>query len=176
MPPPNPHASASLAPPTHTTKTTNSAGKSTLLRLIMGREQPKAGRVSLGEHGIVPNYFEQNQAEALDLNLTVLDTLVRAAPDAQLNDLKQLLGRMLFSGSAMDKKVKVLSGGEKARLALAKFMCTQGTLVSCLLRAWVFVYVYGKSRELGAGQGKQQEAALAAVLLNPRNPHTTQTP
>ena len=47
------------------------------------------------------------------------------SPDAKLNDLKQLLGRMLFSGTAMEKKVKVLSGGEKARLALAKFMCTQ---------------------------------------------------
>ena len=65
------------------------------------------------------------KAEALDLNLTVLETLQNASPDAQVNDLKQLLGRMMFSGSAMDKKVKVLSGGEKARLALAKFMCTQ---------------------------------------------------
>lgn len=107
----------------------NGAGKSTLLRLIMGNEQPNKGTVRLGEHNIAPNYFQQNQAEALDLNLTVLDTLVRASPEAQLNDLKQLLGRMLFSGSAMDKQVKVLSGGEKARLALAKFMCTQGTLL-----------------------------------------------
>mmetsp|Transcript_5166 Transcript_5166/g.11242 ORF Transcript_5166/g.11242 Transcript_5166/m.11242 type:complete len:696 (+) Transcript_5166:136-2223(+) len=107
----------------------NGAGKSTLLRLAMGREQPNKGRVFLGEHNIVPNYFEQNQAEALDLNLTVLDTLVQASPDAKLNDLKSLLGKMMFSGSAMDKKVKVLSGGEKARLALAKFMCTQGTLL-----------------------------------------------
>jgi ATPase subunit of ABC transporter with duplicated ATPase domains len=62
-------------------------------------------QVRLGEHNIVANYFEQNQAEALDPQLSVLDTLVRAAPDAKLNDLKQLLGRMLFSGSAMDKKV-----------------------------------------------------------------------
>eukprot|EP00879_Flechtneria_rotunda_P011902 GHRR01012431.1.p1 GENE.GHRR01012431.1~~GHRR01012431.1.p1 ORF type:complete len:661 (+),score=250.45 GHRR01012431.1:1092-3074(+) len=107
----------------------NGAGKSTLLRLVMGREKPLKGMVQLGHHNIVPNYFEQNQAEALDLNLTVLDTLVQAAPDAKINDLKQLLGRMLFSGSAMDKKVKVLSGGEKARLALAKFMCTKGTLL-----------------------------------------------
>ncbi|WIA42252.1 hypothetical protein OEZ86_008269 [Tetradesmus obliquus] len=107
----------------------NGAGKSTLLRLIMGREQPLRGTVRLGAHNIVPNYFEQNQAEALDLNMSVLDTLVTSAPDAKINDLKQLLGRMLFSGNAMDKKVKVLSGGEKARLALAKFMCTQGTLL-----------------------------------------------
>ncbi len=52
-------------------------GKSTLLRLIMGREDPQSGSVRLGEHGIAPNYFEQNQAEALDLNLNVLDTLVQ---------------------------------------------------------------------------------------------------
>ncbi|EFJ51883.1 hypothetical protein VOLCADRAFT_56598 [Volvox carteri f. nagariensis] len=113
----------------------NGAGKSTLLRLIMGREAPQSGSVRLGEHNIVPNYFEQNQAEALDLDLTVLETLVQASPDAKLNDLKALLGRMLFSGSAMDKKVRrALKGSfdrweRKARLALAKFMCTRGTLL-----------------------------------------------
>ncbi|KAG1676928.1 hypothetical protein FOA52_014804 [Chlamydomonas sp. UWO 241] len=107
----------------------NGAGKSTLLRLIMGTEAPNEGRVSLGEHNIAPNYFQQNQAEALDLNLNVLDTLIQASPEAQLNDLKNLLGRMMFSGLAMEKKVRVLSGGEKARLALAKFMCTKGTLL-----------------------------------------------
>lgn len=63
-------------------------------------------QVGLGDYNINPNYFEQNQAEALDPQLTVLDTLIRAAPDAKLNDLKQLLGRMLFSGSAMEKKVR----------------------------------------------------------------------
>ncbi len=61
-----------------------SAGKSTLLRLIMGREKPTSGRVSLGEHNIIPNYFEQNQAEALDLELNVLDTLIQASPDVQV--------------------------------------------------------------------------------------------
>lgn len=81
------------------------AGKSTLLRLMMGREKPNQGDVYLGEHNIVPNYFEQNQAEALDLELTVLDTLIQASPDAKLNDLKSLLGRMMFSGTAMEKKV-----------------------------------------------------------------------
>lgn len=107
----------------------NGCGKSTLLRLIMGRERPLAGDVHLGEHNIVPNYFEQNQAEALDLEQTVLETLQTASPDAKLNDLKALLGRMMFTGASMEKKVGVLSGGEKARLALAKFMCTRGTLL-----------------------------------------------
>ena len=62
----------------------NGAGKSTLLRLVMGREQPEAGRCSLGSHNVVANYFEQNQAEALDGRLTVLETLEKAAPDAKL--------------------------------------------------------------------------------------------
>ena len=80
----------------------------------MGRERPLSGCCELGSHNIVPNYFEQNQAEALDLNLTVLQTLVQAAPDAKINDLKQLLGRMLFSGTAMEKKVRarVVGGWE----------------------------------------------------------------
>lgn len=84
----------------------NGAGKSTLLRLLMGREECISGHIGLGEHSIVPNYFEQNQAEALDLNSTVLDTLVQASPDAKVSDLKALLGRMLFSGNSVDKKVR----------------------------------------------------------------------
>lgn len=107
----------------------NGAGKSTLLRLIMGREQPQSGTVELGPHGILPNYFEQNQAEALDPKLSALETLQRASPDAKLNEIKGLLGKMLFSGAGMEKRAEVLSGGEKARLALAKFMLTEGTLL-----------------------------------------------
>lgn len=107
----------------------NGAGKSTLLRLIMGQEDPAEGEVSMGEHGIVPNYFEQNQAEALDPEKNAIETLQYAAPDAKLNDIKSLLGKMMFNGAAMEKKAKVLSGGEKARLAMAKFMLTEGTLL-----------------------------------------------
>lgn len=107
----------------------NGAGKSTLLRLIMGTEEAQEGRAELGEHNIIPNYFEQNQAEALDLEETVLGTLEKAAPDAKINDIKRLLGQMMFSGKAMEKQVKWLSGGEKARLALAKFMLTPATLL-----------------------------------------------
>lgn len=107
----------------------NGAGKSTLLRLIMGQEKPLEGEVSLGEHGIIPNYFEQNQAEALDLKKNAIETLQHASPDAKLNDIKALLGKMLFNGAAMEKPVSVLSGGEKARLAMAKFMLTDGTLL-----------------------------------------------
>jgi ATPase subunit of ABC transporter with duplicated ATPase domains len=107
----------------------NGSGKSTLLRLLMGREKPQEGLVALGEHSIVPNYYEQNQSEALDLELTVLETLTQAADEAREDEIKALLGRMMFSRSSFDRKVGVLSGGEKARLALAKFMLTSGTLL-----------------------------------------------
>ena len=109
----------------------NGAGKSTLLRLIMGSETPEAGTVQLGAHGVTPNYYAQNQAEALDPHATVLETVEAAAPDADadLADVKALLGRMQFGGKSMHKRVGVLSGGEKARLALAKFMLAKGTLL-----------------------------------------------
>lgn len=83
----------------------NGCGKSTLLRLVMGQEDPISGRVQLGPHNIVPAYFAQNQADALDLQQSVLQTMVKAAPDAQLNDVKALLGRMMFNSKAMEKKV-----------------------------------------------------------------------
>ncbi|HEY9713548.1 MAG TPA: ABC-F family ATP-binding cassette domain-containing protein, partial [Chroococcales cyanobacterium] len=100
----------------------NGSGKSTLLRLLMGKEQPTEGAVRLGEHNIVPAYFEQNQAEALDLTKTVLDTVADEVRDWKDAEIRGLLGRFLFSGDAVFKKVESLSGGEKARLALAKMM------------------------------------------------------
>lgn len=100
----------------------NGSGKSTLLRLLSGAEQPTSGEVSLGEHNIIPSYFEQNQAEALDLEKTVLETIADEVHDWKDAEIRGLLGRFLFSGDAVFKKVSVLSGGEKARLALAKML------------------------------------------------------
>lgn len=100
----------------------NGCGKSTLLRLIMGLEQPSEGKVSLGKHNVIPGYFEQNQAEALDLDKTVLDTIHDEVPDWKNEEVRTLLGRFLFSGETVAKKVGALSGGEKARLALAKML------------------------------------------------------
>ncbi|QKD82080.1 ABC-F family ATP-binding cassette domain-containing protein [Thermoleptolyngbya sichuanensis A183] len=100
----------------------NGCGKSTLLRLIMGMEQPTDGKVSLGDHNVIPGYFEQNQAEALDLSKTVMDTIHDEVPDWSNEEVRTLLGRFLFSQDMVFKKVEALSGGEKARLALAKML------------------------------------------------------
>ncbi|XP_030461910.2 ABC transporter F family member 5 [Syzygium oleosum] len=107
----------------------NGCGKSTLLKLIMGLEKPKGGEVLLGEHNVLPNYFEQNQAEALDLEKSVLETVVEAAEDWRIDDIKGLLGRCNFKADMLDRKVSALSGGEKARLAFCKFMVKPSTLL-----------------------------------------------
>jgi len=97
----------------------NGAGKSTLLRLLLGMEQPDEGLARLGEHHVVPGYFEQNQAEALDLDRRVIDTLFEAVPDWTQTQVRSLLGSLGFSNDSVFKDVGHLSGGEKARLALA---------------------------------------------------------
>jgi ATP-binding cassette subfamily F protein 3 len=106
----------------------NGTGKSTLLRLIVGMEQPTDGKVTLGKHNVIPAYFEQNQAEALDLLKTVMDTLHDEVPDWKNEEVRTLLGRFLFSGDTVFKKVAALSGGEKARLALAKMLLQPANL------------------------------------------------
>lgn len=107
----------------------NGCGKSTLLRLIMGYEEPTHGQVQLGEHNVIPNYFEQNQAEVLDLDKTVLETVEMAAENWRIDDIKGLLGRCNFKADMLNRKVAFLSGGEKARLAFCKFMVTPSTLL-----------------------------------------------
>lgn len=107
----------------------NGAGKSTLLRFIIGIEKPTEGSVSLGKHNVIPSYFEQNQAEALDLQKTVMETIHDEAPEWENEEVRTLLGRFLFSGDTVFKKVIALSGGEKARLALAKMLLRPANLL-----------------------------------------------
>ncbi|WP_413198967.1 ABC-F family ATP-binding cassette domain-containing protein [Nostoc piscinale] len=107
----------------------NGAGKSTLLRIIMGTETPSEGIVSLGDHNVIPGYFEQNQAEALDLKKTVMETIHDEVPDWKNEEVRTLLGKFLFSGDTVFKSVEALSGGEKARLALAKMLLRPANLL-----------------------------------------------
>lgn len=107
----------------------NGAGKSTLLRLITGMEEPTEGTVKLGEHNVIPGYFEQNQAEALDLTKTVMETIHDEVPDWTNEEVRTLLGKFLFSGDTVFKQVGALSGGEKARLALAKMLLRPANLL-----------------------------------------------
>ena len=107
----------------------NGAGKSTLLRLITGLETPAEGTVKMGEHNVIPSYFEQNQAEALDLDKTVMDTIHDEVPDWKNEQVRTLLGQFLFSGDTVFKPVAALSGGEKARLALAKMLLKPANLL-----------------------------------------------
>jgi ATP-binding cassette, subfamily F, member 3 len=107
----------------------NGAGKSTLLRLLTGAEQPNEGIVELGEHNVIMSYFEQNQAEALDLKKKVMATIHDEMPDWSNEEVRTLLGRFLFSGDTVFKNVEALSGGEKARLALAKMLLRPANLL-----------------------------------------------
>ena len=107
----------------------NGAGKSTLLRMMMGMEKPESGNIELGKHNVIPGYFEQNQAEALPLNKTVMQTIHDEVPDWKNEEVRSLLGRFLFSGDTVFKQVHALSGGEKARLALAKMLLQPANLL-----------------------------------------------
>ncbi len=98
----------------------NGEGKSTLVKCIMG-EIPFTGTLRLG-HNVKIGYFAQNQAQLLDGELTVFDTIDRVAVGDIRLKIRDILGAFMFGGEASDKKVKVLSGGEKTRLAMIKLL------------------------------------------------------
>lgn len=98
----------------------NGQGKSTLAKIIVD-DIAYEGDCDLG-HNVMLGYFAQNQAEYLDGNLTLLETMQDAATDANRSRVRDLLGSFLFRGDDVEKRVKVLSGGERNRLALAKLM------------------------------------------------------
>lgn len=100
----------------------NGQGKSTFIKAVIN-EIDYTGTIKLG-HNVKLGYFEQNQAEYLDDNKTVLDIMIEASNDTNRTKVRDFLGAFLFSGDQVDKKVKVLSGGERNRLALCKMMLT----------------------------------------------------
>ncbi len=98
----------------------NGEGKTTMMKMIAGQTKYE-GMVQLG-HSVLMGYFEQDQAEKLDTNKTVFDTIEDLAVGEIRSRVRNLLGAFLFSGEDVDKKVKVLSGGERGRLALCKLL------------------------------------------------------
>ena len=97
----------------------NGCGKSTLLKIIMKKISPEIGEINLGKHNIITRYYEQNQAEALSLDERVIDLICNKSPECTQKKVRTFLGGFGFQNETVFKYIKQLSGGEKARLALA---------------------------------------------------------
>ncbi len=97
----------------------NGCGKSTLLKIIMKKISPEIGEIKLGKHNIITSYYEQNQAEALSLDERVIDLIFKKSPEWSQKKVRTFLGGFGFQNETVFKYIKQLSGGEKARLALA---------------------------------------------------------
>lgn len=105
----------------------NGKGKSTLLRIIAGTESFEGERI--WGHNVEESFYAQHQLEALNVNNTILDEMKSAASQQTEQELRNLLGGFLFGGEDVDKKIKVLSGGEKARVALAKTIISKANFL-----------------------------------------------
>ncbi len=100
----------------------NGMGKTTLLKIIANQIQQSSGGCEIGSN-VTTYYFAQDQTDALDTSITVLETIENRSEEKYRTKLRSILGAFLFSGEDVDKKVSVLSGGEKSRLAMACMMC-----------------------------------------------------
>jgi ATP-binding cassette subfamily F protein 3 len=106
----------------------NGAGKTTLLKMIAGELQQDAGAIKIG-NGVEVAYYAQHHADTLDVGATAFEAVQSANPLAPVSRVRAILGAFMFSGDDVDKPVKVLSGGEKARVALARMLVKPGALL-----------------------------------------------
>ncbi|MCX6168201.1 MAG: ABC-F family ATP-binding cassette domain-containing protein [Ignavibacteriales bacterium] len=106
----------------------NGAGKTTLAKIIGGKLEPSSGEINYG-HNTMVSYYEQEVADALNPEDDLIDTLEEMNNDLSVGHIRSILGSFLFSGDDVFKKVKVLSGGEKSRVALARLLLTQSNLI-----------------------------------------------
>ncbi len=100
----------------------NGAGKSTFMKIVVGHTEPSSGTYKVGP-SIEIGYFSQNSLDVLNPDSTVLDEVQAHMPVANLGQIRNLLGSLMFSGDEVDKKIKFLSGGEKSRVVLATILC-----------------------------------------------------
>ncbi|MFN8670585.1 MAG: ABC-F family ATP-binding cassette domain-containing protein [Candidatus Sericytochromatia bacterium] len=106
----------------------NGAGKSTLMKILIGEEQATTGSVEFG-HNVNVGYFAQNQSEKLDMENSIIDEIHNMVPDWTLTRVRFLLARFLFRNDIVFQPVRILSGGERSRLAMAKMLLTPTNLI-----------------------------------------------